>query len=281
MIHWVWKGIALSPGDSLSDPDHGGCWTGSAVIDITGTQLPTIIYTGVRFPDFYETQMIAVASDSNITNWNQYSTPVINHPPWKELGSKVAGFRDPSFWYDEEIKKWRLLLGSGIENVGGCILQYQSNTLQGPWEYISQLISGNVTYHGDDWECPDLFQLSSQDGSVSKWILIFGDDGEQRNYYMIGNFDKQKNIFVPDSAFEHGRILDAGNFYASKTMLDSNTNLRILWGWSPEDRSVEAYSSSGWAGIQTIPRVLWLSDDMSSLIFDTVPNFDSLYSNNK
>ena len=277
MIHWEWKGVALYPGSSPSDPDHGGCWTGSAVIDVTGSQLPTILYTAVRFPNNYETQMLAVASDLNISQWvRPTEVPVIKAPPVDQLPGTITGFRDPSFWYDEEISKWRLIIGSGVEGVGGYILQYTSGTLEGPWTYVKPLIIGNTTYHGDNWECPDLFELETLDGSSSRWVLIFGDDNMQRNFYMIGVFDKENEVFIPDPEFLHGRILDAGNFYASKTMLDSNTNLRILWGWSPEDRAVEVYSASGWAGIQTLPRILKLSNDLSSLVFEEIPALDVL-----
>ena len=278
MIHWSWKGIALSPGSNSTDEyDSGGCWTGSAVIDITGNQNAAILYTGVRGPSNYESQILAFASDSSITNWKRYSNnPVIDGPPVNELNGTVSGFRDPAFWYDSSISKWRLFIGSGIENQGGCILQYTSDVLEGPWTFIKPLIMGNYEEHGDMWECPDLFELSTIDGNNSRWVLIFGDDDKQRNFYMIGEFDTNENIFIPDKDFIHGRILDAGNFYASKTMFDTNTQERILWGWSPEDRNVAAYNASGWAGIQTLPSILRLSNDFKSLVFKPVPEFSSI-----
>jgi len=281
MIRWSWKGMALNPGSSELDPDHTGCWTGSAAIDITGSNLPTILYTGVRTGDYIESQMIAVAADESISSWTRLPNvnPVIPRPP--DLPGTVSGFRDPSFWYDDSISKWRLIIGSGVENQGGYVLTYTADQLTGPWNYLNPLLESNTTeYHGDMWECPDFFQLPTLSGHTSRWVLIFGDDQAQKNYYMIGDFDQTANRFIPDPMFaEKGRILDAGNYYAAKTMLDSHTGNRVLWGWSPEARSVDAYSAAGWAGIQTIPRILHLSDDGTSLVFQTPHALDTLIEN--
>ena len=279
LIQWQWKGVALTPGENISDPDHTGCWTGSAAIDTTGTNLPTIIYTGVRTPDHLESQMIAVAKDDEISSWVKAdSNPIIAEPPFKELPGRVSGFRDPSFWFDEELGQWRMIIGSGVKGVGGYILMYTADKLQGPWTYQNPLYYNNNTqYHGDMWECPDFFELSTISGNSSRWVLIFGDDRAQRNFYMIGAFDKVAGVFIPDPAFQRGGlILDAGNYYASKTMLDSNSGQRILWGWSPEARTQAAYKAAGWAGIQTIPRVLALCEDLSTLHFAPVPTLDGI-----
>ena len=274
MLHWKWIGVAMYPGQSIENLDHYGCWTGTAQLDTDGT--PTILYTGVRSKLEKETQLIATASDSNITSWvKSLQNPVLERPPREYFfPNQISGFRDPTFWFDNEYNFWRLFIGSGLKNLGGMVLQYESSSLYGPWNFTKPLLFGNATNHGDMWECPDFFPLSSVDGTVSKWVLLFGDDSKQKNYYFIGEFDKSKQIFIPSPQFAHPTILDAGNFYACKTALDKNGN-RFLYGWSPEDRSVSEYSAAGWAGIQTIPRRLVLANDAATLLFYPLP-LDSL-----
>jgi beta-fructofuranosidase len=36
---------------------------------------------------------------------------------------------------------------------------------------------------------------------------------------------------------------------------------RILWGWIPERRPEEEYRAAGWAGVMSLPRLLWIDDD--------------------
>eukprot|EP00253_Pinus_taeda_P006981 PITA_06981 len=67
--------------------------------------------------------------------------------------------------------------------------------------------------------------------------------------------------YVPDNTSsddENGLRYDYGKFYASKTFFDQNKQRRILWGWINESDSVSDDISKGWAGVQAIPRTIWL-----------------------
>ncbi|KAL6519335.1 Invertase [Orobanche gracilis] len=64
----------------------------------------------------------------------------------------------------------------------------------------------------------------------------------------------------------NGLRYDYGNFYASKSFFDPNKKRRILWGWANESDSTADDVEKGWAGIQLIPRKVWLDRGGKQLI---------------
>jgi beta-fructofuranosidase len=51
-----------------------------------------------------------------------------------------------------------------------------------------------------------------------------------------------------------------GHFYAPQTLIDANGR-RVMFGWLWEGRSDEAQRTAGWAGVQSLPRLLSLCPD--------------------
>ena len=47
---------------------------------------------------------------------------------------------------------------------------------------------------------------------------------------------------------------------AAKTQLDK-AGTRIVWGWVPEARPEQEYSTAGWAGLMSLPRALTLAEN--------------------
>jgi sucrose-6-phosphate hydrolase SacC (GH32 family) len=81
------------------------------------------------------------------------------------------------------------------------------------------------------------------------WVLKYSvqaQNGSPRgDYYEVGTYDADSFTFVRDERFET-RLFDAGNFYASKSFLDSATGERVLWGYlAEEDDEAE---ERGWQG---------------------------------
>lgn len=82
-------------------------------------------------------------------------------------------------------------------------------------------------------------------------------------------------------------LIDHGNsFYASKSFFDPVKNRQVLFGWSKETVSRSTYTRRGWAGMQTLPRIIslsankkrWLSHPLPELrelrtSYATVPDF--------
>ncbi|MDE3187573.1 MAG: glycoside hydrolase family 32 protein [Acidobacteriota bacterium] len=257
MVHWHHEPIALAP--TPGGPDSEGCFSGSAVVY---KGVPTVIYTGVQNAPpqnvtlhdaankLRETQMLATAADDNLLRWKKLDAPVIAAPP---AGMAVTGFRDPCPW--QEADGWYLGVGSGERGKGGCVLLYRSQDLR-HWEYLHPLAQGKPTGSsandpvdsGDMWECPDFFEV---DG---RHCLLYST--ERKVYWTTGDYDVREHRYTPTRQ----GILDYGAYYAPKSFLAPDGR-RILWGWIPERRPEAEFSSAGWAGAMSLPRVLGVDAD--------------------
>jgi len=244
LVHWTDLPLALAP--TPGGPDQDGCFSGCAV-DNNG--IPTLVYTGVR----PERQCIATSRDELLT-WEKYvGNPVIVAPP-QHL--EATGFRDPCVWREGDA--WHMLIGSGIQGVGGAALLYKSCDLV-HWEYMNPILVGDKDEAkplrtGTMWECPDFFPLGD------KHVLIISAHQDKPLYalYFVGTYADQR--FTPALV----RKLDFGDthFYAPRTLLD-HRGRRIMWGWISEARSEEAQRAAGWSGVMSLPRVLSMRRDAS------------------
>lgn len=114
------------------------------------------------------------------------------------------------------------------------------------------------------WECPDVYPVSlggkgsidtskSIEGSNLKFVLKVSLFDIRRDYYMIGNYSFDQDVFKPDNGSIRngfsGLRYDYGKFYASKSFYDETKNRRVLWGWVNESSRVEDDVKKGWAGI--------------------------------
>jgi beta-fructofuranosidase len=252
MMHWHHEAIALRP--TPGGPDSEGCFSGSAV-DFNGT--PTFIYTGIQSapPDvatihegkhvWRETQLLATAEDDSLLRWNKLASPIIATPP---PGITVSGFRDPCLWRESD--SWYLILGSGENGKGGCILLYRSEDLR-QWEYLHKLIEGkpgnphapNPVAAGDMWECPDFFEVNGQH------CLFYSTEGKV--IWTTGEYDQQTRRFTP----KREGVIDHGEYYAPKSFVAPDGR-RILWGWIREARPESEFSAAEWSGAMSLPRVL-------------------------
>lgn len=244
LLHWKHLPIALWP--DADGPDAGGCYSG-CIVNNNGT--PTLIYTGV----FPETQCLATCPADDLLFWQKRREPVINAPP---PDMQLEGFRDPCVW-QEPGGEWRMVLGSGITNVGGAVLLYSSKDLV-EWQYKGILFNGNVNQReplrtGSMWECPCFFPLGD------KWVLIISAcdaQGTLYTFYYTGHYVIDR--FIPDGP---PRLLDGGNggcLYAPQTFVDRKSR-RVLIGWLREGRSVSDQVAAGWSGVMSLPRLLFLS----------------------
>ena len=256
LIHWRDLPIALAP--TAGGPDEAGCYSGCAVNN-NGT--PTLVYTGtVGAHNEIQTQCIAT-SDDELLSWKKYSgNPVLSQVP-AEAG-QTRDFRDPFVWKERDI--WFMILGSWIKDAGGAVFLYQSQNLI-DWEYLNPLWVGDSTRNGILWECPNFFPLGNQ------WILIVSADmGAAANtvFYFVGSYANHR--FIP--AYEG--VLDYGCLYAPLSFVDEHER-RVLVGWLRETRSETELHRAGWAGVQSIPRVLTL-DHQHRLVMTPVPELESI-----
>nr|KAJ0203146.1 hypothetical protein LSAT_V11C500289310 [Lactuca sativa] len=273
MINWKWLKPALTPSKWF---DKYGCWSGSATI-LPGDK-PVILYTGVikENPEpGYQVQNYAIPtnySDPYLQNWVK---PNINNPILNPTQENVSSFRDPSTaWFINGY--WKMLVGSR-HNDRGIAYMYKSKDFV-KWTRAKH------PFHDKPgtgmWECPDFYPLSSpgvRNGletytlgkDHTKYVFKVSLDETRYDYYTIGEYDVVNERYHPDNITVDGWAglrYDYGNLYASKTFFDPVKKRRILWGWCNESSTTEEDIAKGWAGIELIPRMVWLDPSGKQLL---------------
>lgn len=252
LINWFHLPIALFPDKWY---DVGGVWSGSA------TTLPNgeivMLYTS-RLSNLTELQSVAYPaniSDPLLLHWVKYSgNPVMFTPQ----GIGHQDFRDPSTAWLGPDGKWRIAVGSMLNNTGLSFV-YKTTDFQN-FELLDGLLH-EVPGTGM-WECIDFYPLSltstngldtSANGVGVKHLIKVSLQKTMKDYYAIGTYDPIKDKWTPDDPQEdlgNGLLLDSGKYYASKTFYDQNKKRRILWGWVGESDDQSTDLLKGWASLQ-------------------------------
>nr|CAB3486991.1 unnamed protein product [Digitaria exilis] len=269
LINWMALKPAIEP--SIAS-DKYGCWSGSATMMADGT--PAIMYTGVNRPDVnYQVQNVAYPrnkSDPLLRDWDKPGHNPIIVP---KAGINATQFRDPTTAWRAG-GQWRLLIGSLAGSTHGVAYVYKSRDFK-KWTRVQQPLHSAAT---GMWECPDFYPVEAAgrrkglDTSVSgpkvKYVLKNSLDLRRYDYYTVGTYDRKAERYVPDDPAGDERHLryDYGNFYASKTFYDPAKRRRILWGWANESDTSADDVAKGWAGIQAIPRTVWLDPSGKQLL---------------
>ncbi|KAJ3675113.1 hypothetical protein LUZ60_004155 [Juncus effusus] len=269
LINW----IALEPAIYPSKPfDNFGCWSGSATI-LPGNK-PVIFYTGII--DDNQTQVQNVAYPKNLSDPYLLEWIKPDYNPIIKPGEGVndTAFRDPTTaWFGPD-GHWRTIVGSKIYLIGKFLL-YRSKDFK-KWTKARKPL--HSTEGTGMLECPDFYPVSvkntvgldfSYNGKGAKHVLKASLDLDRYEFYTIGTYDYKMDIYTPDGTSadnKYGLRYDYGNFYASKTFFDPVKKRRILWGWANESDIADADKEKGWAGIQLIPRTIWLDPSGKQLL---------------
>lgn len=281
MINWE----ALEPAIYPSKPfDKYGCWSGSTTM-LPGDK-PIILYTGIMHQEpspGYQVQNYAVPADYNDPYLRKWIKPDDNPIISPVNGENVTMFRDPTTaWFENG--HWNVLVG-GKRNHRGMAHLYRSRDFKKWVKAKHPLHSKGKT---GMWECPDFYPVSVSDtngldtsvlGEDVKHVLKASLDMTRWDYYTLGTYDPIKDKYVPDNTSVDGwggLRYDYGNFYASKTFFDPAKHRRILWGWANESDSANEDIAKGWAGIQLIPRTLWLDPSGKQLLQWPIEELESL-----
>ncbi|KAL8138245.1 hypothetical protein V2J09_004246 [Rumex salicifolius] len=270
MINWQSVDPALYPSKPF---DIEGCWSGSAtILPKTG---PAILYTGLD-PQMNQVQNIALPanlSDPYLRVWVKpdYNPLVV---PGPEMNATC--FRDPTTaWYNNG--HWKMVVG-GMKHRGGVVYLYRSKDFK---RWVKAKHPLHFVPNMGMWECPDFFPVSMMGqngvdtssvkaaGVAGKHVLKVSLDRTRYEYYTLGRYEKNVDRYFPDDPSIdgwNGMRYDYGNFYASKTFFDPKKNRRILWGWANESDAQTMDVQKGWAGIQTIPRKVWLDPTGKQLV---------------
>ncbi|KAF3441635.1 hypothetical protein FNV43_RR15550 [Rhamnella rubrinervis] len=279
MINWEPLDPAIYPSKPF---DIKGCWSGSATV-LPGNR-PVILYTGID-PEERQVQNYAIPaniSDPYLREWiKPDNNPIV--VPTGDINS--SAFRDPTTaWWSGG--HWKIIVG-GRRNgkKRGMADLYRSR------DFVHWVKAKHPLHSNKDtgmWECPDFYPVSlfgtkgldiSVNGQNVKHVLKVSLDHTRYEYYTIGSYNLALDRYFPDNTSADGcdgLRYDYGNFYASKTFYDPVKKRRVLWGWANESDSQPEDINKGWAGIQAIPRKLWLDPSGKQLVQWPIEELDSL-----
>lgn len=236
-----------------------------------------VFYTGNRRDDkgasVASTQMWAVSEDG------------IHFEKLGVLFPHPEGFtkdvRDPMVWQGKN-GHYYLVLGAQTQDKVGDILVYESVDFE-TWTLRGSLIENELNdVRGYMLECPSVIEV---DG---RHVLMFSPQGLEPDYenhryqnvhntgYVLGVFDEETARFKPETPFIE---MDKGfEFYAPQA-LQMDDGRTIVWGWAgmmtPEqERSVPTIESAGWVHVLTVPRELYVIDDV--LVQEPIPEIMAL-----
>ncbi|KAL5579475.1 hypothetical protein UlMin_011917 [Ulmus minor] len=279
LVNWSPQKVALWPSHPF---DANGCWTGSATVLPDGK--PAILYTGTDANN-NQVQNIAIPknhSDPNLSDWIKLS----NNPIMPYINADT--FRDPTTAWKGPDGRWRIIIGAERKQ-RGLVFLFKSKDFVKWTKRQHPLLSSKES---GLWECPDFFPVAvnspngmetSAMGMDVKHVFKTSFNDDKHDYYTIGKYNVDKEIFTPDDnqtlMLNTSLKLDYGKVYASKTFFDSTKARRISWGWVPESASDENTIKQGWAGLQTIPRTIWLDKSEKHLVQWPVPEIQKLRSN--
>ncbi len=206
-------------------------------------------------------------SDPMLREWTKYKQNPILRPPPPVL---IRDFRDPTTAWKGPDGVWRLAVGSKIGRAGVALL-YKSKDLYN-WEYQGEHHLLHAVAGTGMWECVDFYPVGplgeptpdiSAHGPGVKHVMKVSLDDERHDWYALGHYDTDKDIFVPDNPLIDvgiGLRYNYGKFYASKSFIDPVKQRRIIWGFVNES-DPEVYDlAKGW---NTVMVSISNTDEMS------------------
>jgi fructan beta-fructosidase len=268
LIHWQHLPIALYP------DEFGMIYSGSAVIDWQNTagfgkEAMVVIFTHHQNGD--QGQSLAYSTDRGRT-WTKYpGNPVLLRP------DDLSDFRDPKvFWYGENGEgHWVMTLAAG-----DSVHFYTSPNLR-DWTATGRFGVDHGA-QGGVWETPDLFKMTVEQGSETRWVLTVGvgkggPGGGSGNQYFVGQFDGE--TFLSENPKDTVLWVDFGaDYYAAQSWSDEPKGRRLMVGWQNNWQYAKVIPTTTWRGVFSIPRELSLKQTRNGirLFQHPIPEFSTL-----
>lgn len=257
LVHWKFQGAPIQP-DAI-----GTIFSGSAVVDKNNTAglgkgAVVALYTSAGEN---QTQSMAYSTDNGKTFTKYEGNPIIT--------SNVPDFRDPHMFWNEDIKKWNMIMA-----VGQHMEIYSSDNLK-DWKYESSF-GEKYGNHGGVWECPDLMKMKVRGTGKEKWMLICninpgGPSGGSATQYFIGDFDGHK--FTCDSKPEVTKWMDYGkDHYATVTFDTAPEGRRVAIAWMSNWQYANQVPTQQYRSGNSIPRDLGLFEYKGETYCSVVPS---------
>ena len=257
LVHWKFQGTPIQP-DAV-----GTIFSGSAVVDKNNTSgfgkdAVVALYTSAAEN---QTQSMAYSTDNGKTFTKYEGNPIIT--------STVPDFRDPHMFWNEDIKKWNMILAAGQH-----MEIYTSDNLK-DWKLESSF-GEKYGNHGGVWECPDLMKLKVRGTDKEKWMLICninpgGPSGGSATQYFVGDFDGYK--FTCESKPEVTKWMDYGkDHYATVTFDNAPEGRRVAIAWMSNWQYANQVPTQQYRSGNSIPRDLGLFEYKGETYCSVVPS---------
>ena len=241
LIHWTFQGAPIEA------DAWGTVFSGSAVVDHNNTSgfgkgAVVAMYTSAGEN---QTQSIAYSNDNGQTFTKYDGNPV--------LTSNTPDYRDPHVFWNEDIKRWNMIMAEGQH-----MDIYSSADLK-EWKLESQF-GAEYGNHGGVWECPDLMKMKVRGTNQYKWMLLCninpgGPFGGSATQYFVGQFDGHK--FTCESAPEVTKWMDYGkDHYATVTFDNAPDGRRVAMAWMSNWQYANQVPTMQYRSANSVPRDL-------------------------
>ena len=241
LIHWTFQGAPIEA------DAWGTIFSGSAVVDHNNTSgfgkgAVVAMYTSAGEN---QTQSIAYSNDNGQTFTKYDGNPV--------LTSNTPDYRDPHVFWNEDIKRWNMIMAEGQH-----MDIYSSADLK-EWKLESQF-GAEYGNHSGVWECPDLMKMKVRGTDQYKWMLLCninpgGPFGGSATQYFVGQFDGHK--FTCESAPEVTKWMDYGkDHYATVTFDNAPDGRRVAMAWMSNWQYANQVPTMQYRSANSVPRDL-------------------------
>lgn len=257
LIHWTFQGAPIEA------DAWGTIFSGSAVVDHNNTSgfgngAVVAMYTSAGEN---QTQSIAYSNDNGQTFTKYDGNPV--------LTSNTPDYRDPHVFWNEDIKRWNMIMAEGQH-----MDIYSSADLK-EWKLESQF-GAEYGNHGGVWECPDLMKMKVRGTDQYKWMLLCninpgGPFGGSATQYFVGQFDGHK--FTCESAPEVTKWMDYGkDHYATVTFDNAPDGRRVALAWMSNWQYANQVPTKQYRSGNSIPRDLDLYEYEGDIYCGVTPS---------
>lgn len=241
LIHWTFQGAPIEA------DAWGTIFSGSAVVDHNNTAgfgkgAVVAMYTSAGEN---QTQSIAYSNDNGQTFTKYDGNPV--------LTSNTPDYRDPHVFWNEDIKRWNMIMAEGQH-----MDIYSSADLK-EWKLESQF-GAEYGNHGGVWECPDLMKMKVRGTDQYKWMLLCninpgGPFGGSATQYFVGQFNGHK--FTCESAPEVTKWMDYGkDHYATVTFDNAPDGRHVAMAWMSNWQYANQVPTMQYRSANSVPRDL-------------------------
>ena len=241
LIHWTFQGAPIEA------DAWGTIFSGSAVVDHNNTAgfgkgAVVAMYTSAGEN---QTQSIAYSNDNGQTFTKYDGNPV--------LTSNTPDYRDPHVFWNEDIKRWNMIMAEGQH-----MDIYSSADLK-EWKLESQF-GAEYGNHGGVWECPDLMKMKVRGTDQYRWMVLCninpgGPFGGSATQEFVGQFDGHK--FTCESAPEVTKWMDYGkDHYATVTFDNAPDGRHVAMAWMSNWQYANQVPTMQYRSANSVPRDL-------------------------